>query len=102
VYPALTVTIAVPIPSVWGKVGVGMYYSKAVIVTGITIIANGYTVANAQNAYWDFMQTNVIQGMTTLGRGGGTLGTGPCGWYVGYFYEAPAAGLTYSVDVSNV
>jgi len=47
------------------------------------------------------MQTDVIQGLTTLGRGGGTLGTGPCGWYVGYFYEAPARGVTFAEDVFN-
>ena len=39
--------------------------------------------------------------MTTLGRGGGTLGTGPCGWYVGYFYESPAAGISIQTDAMN-
>lgn len=47
------------------------------------------------------MQSDVIQGLTTLGRGGGTLGTGPCGWYVGYFYEGPAAGVYYAEDAFN-
>jgi hypothetical protein len=45
---------------------------------------------------------NTIQGLTTLGRGGGLLGTGPCGWYVGYFYEAPARGITVAADIFNV
>lgn len=48
------------------------------------------------------MQSNTIQGLTTLGRGGGTLGTGPCGWYVGYFYEAPSRGVYWNVDSFNV
>jgi len=48
------------------------------------------------------MQSNVIMGLTTLGRGGGTLGTGPCGWYVGYFYEAPSRGVSFDTDSFNV
>lgn len=48
------------------------------------------------------MQSNTIQGLTTLGRGGGTLGTGPCGWYVGYFYEGPSRGVYWAADAFNV
>lgn len=62
----------------------------------------GLAFATSQNSYWDFMQSNTIQGLTTLGRGGGLLGTGPCGWYVGYFYEAPARGISHNVDTFNV
>lgn len=47
------------------------------------------------------MQTDKITGYTSLGRGGGTLGTAPCGWYVGYFYESPGAGSYYAEDAFN-
>lgn len=68
----------------------------------VATIQVGLALATGQNSYWDFMQSSTIQGLTTLGRGGGTLGTGPCGWYVGYFYEAPARGVAFSKDAFNV
>jgi len=102
----LTITDAATTPSVdvsvWGKVGPGNFMTT----DGTTIIADGATniglAMATQTAYWDFMQSDVIQGLTTLGRGGGTLGTGPCGWYVGYFYEAPAAGVYWDEDNFNL
>lgn len=54
-------------------------------------LADGIAVSGSQAAYWDFMQTNVFQGQTVFGRGGGAA-TGPCGWWVVYSYEAPAVG----------
>lgn len=89
-----TDSIITSITDVWGTHGPGYLATT----TGTAIIfalgANvGIALATSQNSYWDFMQSDTIQGLTTLGRGGGTLGTGPCGWYVGYFYEAPARGV---------
>ena len=96
-----TLTSLLTVP-VWGKVGPGHYVAKMLTTAAASTTVIGVGLAIPQNGYWDFMQTNVIQGMTTLGRGGGALGTGPCGWYVGYFYEAPAAGLSVQTDLMNV
>lgn len=88
---------------VWGTHGPG-YFATTVGTPVIKVAPTGVglSLATGQNSYWDFMQSSTIQGLTTLGRGGGTLGTGPCGWYVGYFYEAPARGVAFAVDAFNV
>jgi len=39
--------------------------------------------------------------MTQFGRGGGAT-TAPCGWWVGYVYEAPKAGASLDADSINV
>jgi hypothetical protein len=46
------------------------------------------------------MQSNVIQGMTQFGRGGGA--SSPCGWWVAYVYEAGGAGQINAADAINV
>jgi len=104
---AMTVTstdliATLAIVPVWGTHGPGYLATT----TGTAVIASalgvGISLATGQNSYWDFMQSSTIQGLTTLGRGGGTLGTGPCGWYVGYFYEAPTRGVYWAADAFNV
>jgi len=91
-------TTAVPF---WGKVGPAWYVAKASTgLTFVTIITSQLVTSSSQNAYWDFMQTNTIMGMTQFGRGGGSS-TAPCGWWVVYAYEYPAQGQTQAADNIN-
>lgn len=79
--------------SVWGRVGYASgLVAKTTTIAGSPTATGGALIAN-QNAYWDFMQTNVVQGSTSSGRGGGSTSYAPCGWYVGYFNEAPGQGF---------
>jgi len=79
--------------SMWAKISTSSYFSKVTSIAAAITPVIGIQTLFTQNGYWDFMQTNVVQGATYGGRGGGTSGTTPCGWYVGYFYEAPGAGI---------
>lgn len=66
---------------------------QAYIITN----ADGIIIGGTQNAYWDFLQTNVFQAQTMFGRGGGATG-GPCGWWVFYSFEVPFLGAAISTD----
>lgn len=75
-------------------------YTAADITVLTYILANtiaGLITKSAQNAYWDFMQTEVIMANTAYGRGGGT---GPCGWWVAYFFENSQWGNTGATATS--
>lgn len=88
--------------SLWGQVGgSGQLLVKSTSIAAVPATPSPGIVVASQNAYWDFMQTNVIRGQTSLGRGGGSTTYAPCGWYVGYFYEAPGAGKTAAFDTLN-
>lgn len=61
---------------------------------------DGVIITGSQNVWWDFLQSNVFQGQTQFGRGGGAT-TAPCGWWVMYIYEQPSMGQNYVDFAAN-
>ena len=87
-------TTTIPIYTAIGKTAEdNVLLVAATVIAYISTTADGIVISASQAAYWDFMQTNVFQGQTVFGRGGGAA-TGPCGWWVVYSYEAPGVGST--------
>lgn len=94
-------TIPTPIYTAIGKTSSDNVLLVAATVSTLSATVDGIVLTSSNTAYWDFMQTNVFQGQTVFGRGGGAA-TGPCGWWVVYSYEAPGIGSVATADVVGV